>query len=148
MVFIQKAPGNAVQPCSPNKIALSRTTTLKPHKRILPVGFQTLAKTSLKPITERVNRALIALAGSEAMKQPVLIDVQQAIELLSMTEPAFEFDEGYGFDWDTARSSLTYLAGLNGTGQRTLALPECRAGAIDDHCFTGHNLIVCVSPFW
>lgn len=116
VVFIQKAPGNGVQPCSPNKIALSRTTTLKPHKRILPVGFQTLAKTNLKSITEKLNKALTALVGRESMDKPMLIDVEQAIGLLDMVEPAFEFDEGYSFDWEAARSSLTYLAGLNKSG--------------------------------
>jgi hypothetical protein len=117
VVFIQKAPGNGVQPCSPNKIALSRTTTLKPHKRILPVGFQTLAKTNLKPITEKLNKALTTLVGSEVMDMPMLIDVEQAIGLLDLAEPAFEFDEGYSFDWDAARSSLTYLAGLSKSGE-------------------------------
>jgi len=117
VVFIQKAPGNGVQPCSPNKIALSRTTTLKPHKRILPVGFQTLAKTNLKPITEKLNKALTTLVGSEAIDMPMLIDVEQAIGLLDLAEPAFEFDEGYSFDWEAARSSLTYLAGLNKSGE-------------------------------
>ena len=117
VVFIQKAPGNSVRPCSPNKIALSQTTTLKPHKRILPVGFQTQNKTTLKPITERLNKALTELGGSEAMDKPVLIDVEQAIALLDMTKPAFKFDEGYKFDWEAAHSSLTYLAGLNNTGQ-------------------------------
>lgn len=117
VVFIQKAPGDGVQPCSPNKIALSRTTTLKPHKRILPVGFQTLAKTNLKPITGKLDKKLEAIAGELALDRPMLVDVQQAIELLDMTEPAFEFVEGYDFDWQAARSSLTYLAGLNQSGQ-------------------------------
>lgn len=117
VVFIQKGPGNGVLPCSPNKIALSRTTTLKPHKRILPVGFQTVSKTILKPITEKINKALIALVGGEAMAKPVLIDVGQAIELLDMAQPAFKFDDGYSFDWAAARASLTYLSGLNTSSQ-------------------------------
>ena len=57
------------------------------------------------------------MIGSEAMDKPMLIDVEQAIGLLDMTEPAFEFDEGYSFDWEAARSSLTYLAGLNKSSQ-------------------------------
>lgn len=117
VVFIQKGPGNGVLPCSPNKIALSRTTTLKPYKRILPVGFQTVSKTTLKPITERMNKALLDLVGGEAMEKPVLIDVEQAIELLDIAVPAFKFDEGYSFDWAAARASLTYLSGLNSSGQ-------------------------------
>ncbi len=33
-------------------------------------------------------------------------------------------------------------------GERTLALAERGAGAVDDHCFAGHNLTVCASPSW
>ncbi|SHN29538.1 DEAD/DEAH box helicase [Pseudomonas asturiensis] len=113
VVFIQKGPGNSVLPCSPNKIALSRTTTLKPHKRILPVGFQTLSKTSLKPITEKIDKALKDLVGENVLTQPILIDVSRAIELLDMTQAAFKFDPGYSFDWSAARSTLTYLSGLS-----------------------------------
>ena len=36
IVFIQRDEGGRVKPCSPNKILVSRTTTLRPFKRILP----------------------------------------------------------------------------------------------------------------
>lgn len=116
VVFIQKAPGNSVQPCSPNKIALSRTTTLKPHKRILPVGFQTVTKTRLKSLTQNIDNTISGITDGKAMKEPLLIDVEVAIELLSMTEAVFEFADGYRFDWEAARSSLVYLASLAKSG--------------------------------
>lgn len=114
VVFIQKAPGNAVQPCSPNKIALSRTTTLKPFKRILPVGFQVLPKSYLRPVTEKLDQQLDKLAGNGSFDEPFLIPVAVAIELLNTLEPTFkmEEDEGYSFDWEAARSALQYLASL------------------------------------
>jgi hypothetical protein len=39
--FIRKADDGSVIPCSPNKILIATTQTLRPHKRILPIGFQT-----------------------------------------------------------------------------------------------------------
>lgn len=112
VVFIRKAPGDKVQPCSPNKIALSRTTTLKPHKRLLPVGFQTLAKTHLQKITRNLDALVMEKLGSHKPAEPKLLSVEDAISLLKATEDAFEFEESYEFDWEAARSSLRYLAGL------------------------------------
>lgn len=56
VVFIQKDPKNKIIPCSPNKILLSRTTALKPLKRLLPVGFQTGYKTY---ITKQFKKLMI-----------------------------------------------------------------------------------------
>ncbi len=55
VIFIQKDDKGRVIPCSPNKILLSTTTTLRPFKRLLPVGFQTGYKTNINPIIERLT---------------------------------------------------------------------------------------------
>jgi len=114
VIFIEKAPGNTVQPCSPNKIALSRTTTLKPFKRILPVGFQVLPKSYLQPVTDRLDRRLQELAGEHGFQEPFVITVEVALELMNALEPTLkmEEEEGYSFDWEAARSALQYLASL------------------------------------
>ena len=114
VVFIQKAPGNTVRPCSPNKIALSQTTTLKPYKRLLPVGFQVLPRTYLRPITDELDRKLDKLVRGRSHDEPFLIPIAVAIELLNAVEPTFkmEEEEGYCFDWEAARSALQYLASL------------------------------------
>jgi len=39
--FIQRAHDGSIIPCSPNKILVATTQTLRPYKRILPIGFQT-----------------------------------------------------------------------------------------------------------
>jgi hypothetical protein len=55
IVFIQKDTSNKIVPCSPNKILLSSLVTLKPHKRILPVGFQSGYKTHISKKVEKVS---------------------------------------------------------------------------------------------
>jgi hypothetical protein len=114
VVFIQKDKSGKVIPCSPNKVMLSNTTTLKPFKRMLPVGFQTIAKSKLLPITERIDRVLDQLNPNVDYDAPFLITLPQALQLLDQLALTFEMltDEGYEFDWAAARSALTYLASL------------------------------------
>ncbi len=58
VIFIQKDPTGRVIPCSPNKILLSTTTTLRPFKRLLPVGFQTDYKTNIAPLIKEIDEML------------------------------------------------------------------------------------------
>ena len=115
VVFIQKDKSGKVIPCSPNKIMLSNTTTLKPFKRMLPVGFQTLSKTKLTPITAKIDKRLDSLNPNEGFEAPFLIELDVALALLDQVQPSLEMfeDEGYTFDWDAAKAALTYLAGLS-----------------------------------
>src|SRR6267143_4167410 len=48
--FIRKAADGSIVPCSPNKILVATTQTLRPYKRILPVGFQTGHRTGANGI--------------------------------------------------------------------------------------------------
>lgn len=114
VVFIQKAANGAVVPCSPNKIALSKTTTLKPFKRLLPVGFQTEYKSYLRPVTENIDEILRGFAPADSFDAPFLITKEQANWLLSEIQPTLkmETEEGYDFDWEATKSALNYLANL------------------------------------
>ena len=111
VIFIQKAQDGSVIPCSPNKILLTATTTLKPHKRLLPVGFQTKTRGITRAVTEEID-ALLQLYHSEgAGKEPFKIPTEAAHHLLSLTEQAIvmEEDEGYTFDWQSVHSAIDYL---------------------------------------
>lgn len=114
IVFIQKAVNGSVIPCSPNKIRLSNCTTLKPWKRILPVGFQTIAKSYLAPVTAKLDQTLSQLAPAGDFDKPFQITINQAVNLLTQIEPTLqmEIDEGFSFDWEAAKAALRYLAGL------------------------------------
>jgi hypothetical protein len=112
VVFIQRDASGKVIPCSPNKILVSNTTTLRPFKRILPVGFQTDYKTRIGPIVEKIDHALATLASESEPDEPFLIPLDVALDLLTMIEQTIlmETQEGYDFDWEAARAALEFLA--------------------------------------
>jgi hypothetical protein len=112
VVFIRRDAGGQVIPCSPNKILLSNTTTLRPFKRILPIGFQTDFAVRTKPIVERLDERLATLSGGQGFEDPFLISLADALDLLRELAPTLKMqeEEGYTFDWVATRAALTYLA--------------------------------------
>jgi Z1 domain len=111
VVFIQRDAAGSVIPCSPNKILVSNTTTLRPFKRILPVGFQTDYKTRIGRIVEEIDQTLATLAPEAESEEPFLIPLDVAMNLLRLIEETIlmEKQEGYDFDWEAARAALEFL---------------------------------------
>lgn len=117
VIFIQGSGGGAVMPCSPNKILLSETTTLKPYKRILPVGFQTDYKSYTKPVTEKIDKLLGDVHVVGPGKQPFKIPLPIAHEVLKLSETVLfmEEEEGYTFDWAGMHATIDYLVKKSST---------------------------------
>ena len=113
-VFIQKDDSGRVIPCSPNKLLLSNTTTLRPLKRILPVGFQTDYATRVRPVIDEIDIRLDELMDGNSQDLPFEIDLEQALWFLKKIEPTIEMceEEGYQFDWPGSRAALAYLSVL------------------------------------
>ena len=107
VVFIQRDPLDGVVPCSPNKILASSTITLRPFKRILPVGFQTDATGRTKSVVKSIDQTLKELAPVDS-EAPFQITLEEAKELLRLVHPTklMEKRDGYDFDWDGASRSL------------------------------------------
>jgi hypothetical protein len=112
VIFIQRDPRGQIVPCSPNKILVSNTTTLRPFTRILPVGFQTDYKTRVFPVVQEIDRILQRAMDGRSEREPFQISLQLALELINKIEPTIlmETDLGYGFDWDACRAALQYLS--------------------------------------
>lgn len=111
--FIQKAKNGSIIPCSPNKILVATTQTLRPHKRLLPIGFQTghrTGKNAIGKIIEDLDRLVSELCGF-ATDEPALVSLDQALDLLNRIEPTllFEEEDAPRFDWDAARAALCHL---------------------------------------
>lgn len=104
VTFIELDDHGVIIPCSPTKILASNITTLRPQRRILPVGFQTDYKTRLLPITEAIDTKLKALGPvPTAGDSPAPYDVplEDALEILDLLGPTFvEFEPGYEDRWD------------------------------------------------
>lgn len=112
--FIRKAADGSVVPCSPNKILVATTQTLRPLKRLLPIGFQSGYRTGANGIGAKIAQidAMVErLCGFDA-DAPTSITVQEATLLLNMVAPTLEFpeDDAPPFDWDAARAALAHLS--------------------------------------
>lgn len=89
--FIQKDVANRLVPCSPNKLHFSKVVSIRPGRRLLPVGFQTVSKTSGAKNLEILDKKIDKLVpGGEG---PVLIQVDLAEELLSLAYANLEFED-------------------------------------------------------
>lgn len=108
--FIRKDASDKLAPCSPNKIMLSNITTLKPYKRLLPIGFQTDYKSNIKKDIEELDKEINDLkAGSSS--DHFMISVDQALGLLDKIKKTFVSEE-QGYEWDVKahKASLEHLS--------------------------------------
>lgn len=107
VVFIQRDTENKIIPCSPNKVLLSNITSLQPRKRLLPIGMQTYAKTTIKKLVDSIDELVENLARDENEK---LIDLEDAIKLIKMINKTFDPDKGEEWDVKAFLSSLEFLS--------------------------------------
>jgi hypothetical protein len=109
VVFICKDPSNRILPCSPNKISISSTTTLTPHKRMLPVGFQTDYKTKIKPILEELDDIVDRLSGDDKTK-PFLIELSMAHSITDMINSMLIFEPSWEWDVSAFKACMEFLS--------------------------------------
>ncbi len=115
VVFICKDPSNRILPCSPNKISISSTTTLRPGMRMLPVGFQTDYAKDIHRTVEELDKVILgAMSGKE--DRPFLIDLSAANSIVDMIEETLVFEVEW--DWDAFKSCMEFLS--KSTGNRKM----------------------------
>lgn len=109
--FIRTASNGRVTPCSPNKILVATTQTLRPGRRLLPIGFQSGYKTHIKAAIEKTDSLIEASCGFNS-KKPSLVDISLAYELLETIRPTLEFDDEdvRPFDWEAAKAAIAHLS--------------------------------------
>ena len=57
-VFVGYDSKLGIRPCAANKLTISDTLTIKPGKRVLPIGFQTLSNTEIKGAIKKIDEIL------------------------------------------------------------------------------------------
>jgi hypothetical protein len=112
--FIRKAEDGTVIPCSPNKILIATTNTIRPGKRMLPIGFQTgyrTGKHAIGAVIEALDRQVEQLCGFGAAT-PKVVGLEVAFDLLDQIEPTlfFEDEDAPEFDWQSTKAALEHLA--------------------------------------
>jgi hypothetical protein len=110
VVFIKKDDTNKIIPCSPNKIVISEVTTLKPLKRLLPIGFQTKSNSSISKLVTKIDKIVDNSINGE--NEPVLIDIEIAKEITKNIYKTFSKNKKLGEQWDVEAfiAGMEYLA--------------------------------------
>jgi len=119
VAFVMRDATNRVIPCAPSKILVSEIVSLRPNGALVPFGFQTLAKTELSKLMTKVDKLLPPEAIGT--KQPVKFKCETAVQILDVLEKAFQFEEGYNFDWEACRAAAEYFS-------KVASPPEERGG--------------------
>lgn len=114
VIFLRTDSGNRIVPCSPNKILLSSTTTLRPRKRLLPVGFQTKGKSATLPAVRRIDELLSPFEEGIDAGRAFLIGLDLAKDIVDSIEDTLEFDEtSLGWDVRAFKAAMVYLSRSN-----------------------------------
>ena len=122
VIFIIKYISNKIVPCSPNKILISTTTTLKPYKRLLPVGFQTDYKSNIKNVINWLDEHIEEQTHNIDNVDPFLIDLNTAKILIEEINKTFIFEKGYEWDIKAFLASMEYLVNIQGSDNKIWCL--------------------------
>jgi hypothetical protein len=76
--FVRSDDGGRLIPCSPNKLTFSDLTSIRPGKRLLPFGFQTIAKSYGQKTLARLDMPVDSLCGTTD-GVPALVPVERCV---------------------------------------------------------------------
>src|SRR5213078_2371139 len=106
--FIRKDPSSRLVPCSPNKLLFSDVVSIRPGRRLVLSGFQTVYKSYGRKNLEALDKRIHEL--TKASDEPVLVDVAEAVELLKLAYDNLEFDESRDDDREAHIAALEHLS--------------------------------------
>jgi len=89
--FIQRDATRKLIQCSPNKLLFSDLVSIRPGRRLVLSGFQTVSKSAGARNLAALDSKIVELAGTSEL--PKLIDVEVAVKLLEMAYVNLEFPD-------------------------------------------------------
>lgn len=107
--FIRQDDRGRIVPCSPNKVLISDIFALRPFRRFVPYGFQTIAPSYLTREISKIDQ-LVATALGSRDGNPVLITLEQAKQFLDAIKDTIEFEKGFDFDWNSLNAAMEFLS--------------------------------------
>jgi len=106
--FIQKDALNRLIPCSPNKLLFSDVVSIRPGRRLVLSGFQTVYKSHGAKNLTMLDAMIEKLVGGA--KEPVLITAEDAVKVLELAYANLEFDDATDDDRGAHIAALEHLA--------------------------------------
>lgn len=107
--FLRKDEEERIAPCSPNKILLSSIITLRPFKRFVPFGFQTVPLARLDRDIKEVDKQIETLIHLKE-EVPVSIQLSEANSLLEKIQNTLEFEDDFDFDWESLKTTMGFFS--------------------------------------
>ena len=108
--FLRRDSSGKIMPCSPNKILASNVASIRPHKRLQPVGFQTGHKSFIKDDVAAIDAIVSEYVPAEAHGSASLAPAGVASDLLSRIASTLKFEAPYSWDFGVYGAALEYLA--------------------------------------
>jgi hypothetical protein len=109
--FLRRDGAGQIIPCSPNKILASDIVTIRPHRRLQPIGFQTGYKSYISKTVLELDDQIHGLMDAERADDPVLIGVRDAASILRVIEKTLVFeDDEYQWDFEGHIAALEHLS--------------------------------------
>jgi hypothetical protein len=106
--FIRNDNGGRLIPCSPNKLIFSDLTSIRPGKRLLPFGFQTIAKSYGQAPLAKLDAAIDELCGTTDGVE-ALVPIEKAVAIVTH---CYELLEAETLDEDDRRAQIAALEHL------------------------------------
>ncbi|MBZ5539548.1 MAG: Z1 domain-containing protein [Acidobacteriia bacterium] len=106
--FIRRDITDRLMPCSPNKLMFSKLTSVRPGRRLLPIGFQTVAMSVGKKKLDQLDQRIGTLVGS--LDGNGLIPLDTAVKLLELAYENLAFDEEHEDDRRAHIAALEHLS--------------------------------------
>ena len=115
VIFIQKDKDGKIIPCSPNKVLITSTTTLRPYKTLRATGFQT--KTDIAENIQKIDSILKEACGHQGefdsqFKEDIFhLTLEQALSICDLINATFEYSENetYLRNTEELKSVIKYL---------------------------------------
>lgn len=110
VAFIQRAADGKIIPCSPNKLLISNTVTLKPEGTLRIYGFQSKARTHIQRIINLITNELQELSQGD-YEIPFLVRKDTAKMLLELIYSTFdENTEVFGCTLEEFKAAIDHTA--------------------------------------
>lgn len=90
-IYFLRREGRRLLPCSPNKLLFSDVVSIRPGRRLVLSGFQTVSRTAGGKSLAELDAKVRALGVKP--EEPMLVSIEDAVELLELAYANLEFSE-------------------------------------------------------
>lgn len=110
VAFIQTDLQRRIVPCAPSKVMMTEQVAIRPGRSLVPIGFQSRAKTHIASAVKAIEELIPAAALGTG--KPAKVGLPVALKIIDLIEPTLDFESqgDYEFDWNGLRAAIEYFS--------------------------------------